>query len=148
MQTLKEEEKCFFTFLNCHQCHIMQQRLLKSTDFTSRPKNLFVKITMILPFFYKTIFTLLKFGFESQVKVIILNSGLLSKNTSMTFNILAFIYVLLQKKILTKSNTWAREVFEIWLIWYGMTQITVVLKPLWYIEMLLRYKLFPQKFIG
>ncbi len=49
---------------------------------------------MIRPFFYKTILTLLKFVFESQVKFIILNSGLRSKYMAVTFNILALIYIL------------------------------------------------------
>uniref|UniRef100_A0A671KMG9 Ig-like domain-containing protein n=1 Tax=Sinocyclocheilus anshuiensis TaxID=1608454 RepID=A0A671KMG9_9TELE len=33
-------------FLNGHQWHIMQRRQLKSTDFTNRPTNLCVKVTL------------------------------------------------------------------------------------------------------
>ncbi len=45
LQTLEKNnlKSAVSPFLNGHHWHIMQQRLLKSTDFTNRPANLCVK---------------------------------------------------------------------------------------------------------
>lgn len=105
----------------------MQQRLLKSTDFTNRPtyQCLCKNNIIMLPFFWSHFYTPVIWLWISGENCHFdpLQNRLLSKCSSMTFHILAFITIhvsLFSEKNSAKSKIWVRD---LWLSWDRMTLV-------------------------